>query len=82
MKLDNDREIINFRNGCIQDLKRTLKEGYNIEIEELRLEDFINEIGDLCHYIFCCNQALHYNKSELELKTEKDFIALYEEDTK
>ena len=45
MKLDNDREIINFRNGCIQDLKRTLKEGYNIEIEELRLEDFINESG-------------------------------------
>ena len=80
MKLDNKREIINFRNGCIQDLKKTLKNYYNIEIEECYLEDFVNEIGDLCHYIFCCNQALHYKKEELEIKTEEDFIALYEED--
>lgn len=78
MKLDNSREIINFRNGCIQDLKETLIKNYHINIKEHDFEDFVHEIGDLCNYIMCCNKALYYNESTLEIETEENFIKLYE----
>ena len=80
--LDGKRNIINYRNGCIQDLKETLKNNYNVEIEENYFEDFVNEIGDLCYYIMSCNKALHYDKESLEIQQEEDFISLYEEDKK
>jgi hypothetical protein len=78
MKLDNQRQIKNFRDGCIKDLKETLYNNYGIEINNRYLEDFVNEIGELCYFILCCNQAIHYNKYELEVDTEEEFIKLYE----
>lgn len=78
MKLDNQRQIKNFRDGCIKDLKETLYNNYDIEINNKYLEDFVNEIGELCYFILRCNQAIHYNKWELEVDTEEEFIKLYE----
>ena len=78
MKLDNQRQIKDFRNGCIDDLKEVLYNNYDIDIDDKYLEDFVNEIGELCYFILSCNQVLHYNKIELELNTEEEFIKLYE----
>lgn len=78
MRLDNGREIVNFRNGCIEDLKSTLVQNYNVHIQEDELEDFINEIGDICYWIHCCNKALHNKQNQVEIEEEEDFISLYE----
>lgn len=78
MRLDNSREIVNFRNGCIEDLRDTLVQNYNVYIQEDELEDFINEIGDICYWIQSCNKALHNKQNKIEIEEEEDFISLYE----
>lgn len=78
MTLDNQRQIKNFRDGCIEDLKETLRNNYNIKVDDKYLEDFVNEIGEVCSLILYCNQALHYNKNKLEVNTEEEFLKLYE----
>lgn len=78
MILNNSREISNFRDGCIQDLKQTLINNYSIKIGDEDLEDFINEIGDLCYWISSCNWALHCKKEELQIEEQEEFLKLYE----
>ena len=78
MTLDNQRQIKNFRDGCIEDLKETLRNNYNIKVDDKYLEDFVNEIGEVCSLILYCNQALHYNKNKLEVSTEEEYLKLYE----
>ena len=45
MKLDNQRQIKNFRDGCIEDLKETLRNNYNIKIDDGYLEDLLMKLG-------------------------------------